>query len=256
MSNAADLLPTLLTTASGAALFLAAGTYGMLKPTSRMWGPVISRGPRDKSRVALTFDDGPLPGTTDRILDVLGELKAQAVFFVIGQHAEKWPHLVKRIHEEGHVVSNHTFAHHHFGLCGLYRYWQAEINRTDDVIERIIGCRPALFRPPMGYKHWHVMNAAADTGHAVVAWSRRARDVWDSSPAVILSRLLEPAKPGDVLLLHDGNNPWLKPQDRSAAPEAVRALVEGLRQRGLEPVRLDELLKIPAYQESALVDSV
>lgn len=253
MNTATDLLPTLLTTAGASTLFLMAGTYGMLAPASRMWGPVISRATGNKPRISLTFDDGPLPGVTDHILDVLGEFEVRVAFFVIGRHAQRWPDLVKRIHDEGHVVANHSWDHHHLGLCGLYRYWELQIGQTDDCIEHIIGQRPALFRPPMGYKHWHVMNAAADSGHAVITWSRRARDVWDSSPNIILPRLAL-ANAGDVLLMHDGNNPWMRSQDRSAAPQAVRELITRLRRRGLELTRLDELLKLQAYQAPALAD--
>jgi peptidoglycan/xylan/chitin deacetylase (PgdA/CDA1 family) len=247
---AADFIPVLATSAVGAAMFFAAGAYGLFNPASRLWGPVVSRGPREgDGRVALTFDDGPWPGTTDVILDALAALNVRAAFFVIGVHVQRWPDLVRRMHDEGHVVGNHTFDHSHTGLFGRDRYWRHEIRRADDAIEKVIGRRPALFRPPMGYKHWHVMNMAADTGHAVVTWSRRAWDLKTTKPTTILERLVEPSRGGDILLLHDGNDPRLKPFDRAGTREAVRPLVEGLRRRGLEPARLDELLAIPAYQD-------
>jgi peptidoglycan/xylan/chitin deacetylase (PgdA/CDA1 family) len=244
----ADFIPVLATGLAGAAAFLLAGAYGAAHPASTMWGPVISRGPSDLPRVALTFDDGPLSGTTDRVLDVLGESNVRAAFFVIGRHAQRWPELVRRIHDEGHLVGNHSFDHLHTGMFGRYRYWSAELKRADDVIEQIIGRRPAVFRPPMGLKHWHVTNAAADAGHSVVTWSRRARDVRATSAQVILDRLLKPARAGDVLLMHDGDDPCRRPQDRGGVRDAVRPLVDGLRRRGLEPARLDDLLGIPAYQ--------
>jgi peptidoglycan/xylan/chitin deacetylase (PgdA/CDA1 family) len=223
--------------------------YGLIDPASRMWGPVISRGSANDARVALTFDDGPLPGTTDVILDTLAVLDARAAFFVIGTHVERWPDLVRRMHDEGHVVGNHTFNHSHMGLFGRDRYWRDEIRRTDDAIERIIGRRPALFRPPMGYKHWHVMNMAAETGHEVVTWTRRAKDVKPTEPSAILERLVAPSRAGDILVLHDGNDPCLKPFDRAGTRDAMRPLVEGLRRRGLAPARLDELIRRPAYQD-------
>jgi peptidoglycan/xylan/chitin deacetylase (PgdA/CDA1 family) len=246
---ASELIPVLATGAIGAAAFFTTGAYGLLNPASRMWGPVISRGARaNDARVALTFDDGPLPGSTDVILDTLAAMNVRATFFVIGMHVQRWPELVRRMHDEGHVVGNHTFDHSHMGLFGRDRYWRDEIRRTDDAIERVIGRRPALFRPPMGYKHWHVMNMASDTGHGVVTWSRRAADVKPTEPSAILARLVQPSRGGDILVLHDGNDPSLKPYDRAGTRDAVRPLVEGLRRRGLEPARLDELLAIPAYQ--------
>jgi peptidoglycan/xylan/chitin deacetylase (PgdA/CDA1 family) len=244
-----DFIPVLATGAIGAAAFFSAGAYGLVNPASRMWGPVISRGREDEARVALTFDDGPLPGTTDAILDTLAALDVRAAFFVIGVHVQRWPDLVRRIHDEGHVVGNHTFDHSHMGLFGRDRYWRDEIRRTDDAVERVIGRRPALFRPPMGYKHWHVMNMAADSGHHVVTWSRRARDVKPTKSSGILERLVKPSRGGDILILHDGNDPSLRPYDRAGTRDAIRPLIEGLRRRGLAPARLDELLAIPAYQD-------
>jgi peptidoglycan-N-acetylglucosamine deacetylase len=246
-SAASDLFPVLATGLAGVAAFLGAGAYGAISPRSTMWGPVVSRGPADRPRVALTFDDGPLPGITDCILDTLKTSNVRAAFFVIGRHARQWPDLVRRMHDEGHLVGNHSFDHHHTGLFGHYGYWHSQLRQTDDLIEQIIGRRPAVFRPPMGHQHWFLMNAAADSGHQVVTWSRRARDVRTTTSQLILNRLLAPARAGDIMLMHDGDDPCLRPQDRCCVRDAVRPLIDGLRQRGLEPVRLDELLAIRAY---------
>ena len=93
------------------------------------------------------------------------------------------------------------------------------------------------------------MNAAAGLGHNVVTWSLRARDARATTAAAILGRLVEPARGGDVLALHDGHDPHVPPQDRTGTCEAVRPLIEGLRRRGLELVRLDELLQLAPYQQ-------
>src|SRR5689334_1642753 len=82
--------------------------HGTFVPDSTFWGPVISRGSGDgPPQVALTFDDGPTEGSTERILDVLGELDVRATFFVIGRNVQRWPGLVERMDAEGHVVANH-----------------------------------------------------------------------------------------------------------------------------------------------------
>jgi peptidoglycan/xylan/chitin deacetylase (PgdA/CDA1 family) len=251
------MLPVLATGLAGAAAFFSLGTYGATRPASTMWGPVISRGPGASGgapaagSVALTFDDGPLPGATDRILDALGEAGVSAAFFVIGRCVERWPDLVRRMHAEGHLVANHSYDHHPFGLVGRYHYWLEEIRRADDVIEDVVGVRPAMFRPPMGLKHWHLMNAAADLGHRVVTWSQRAMDSRPMAAESVVGRLVGPARAGDVMLLHDGSNPHLKPQGRAGTVGAVRPLIDGLRRRGLTPVRPDALLGIPAYRERA-----
>ncbi len=232
-------------TFAGAAMF-AGGVGGLiwvsLSPESQIWGPLIARGPATIERqVALTFDDGPTAGSTERILDTLNELSAPATFFVVGVNVQKHPALVRRMYEEGHLVANHSWNHSHFGFfCGP-GYWDGQIGRTNDLIEQITGERPTFFRPPMGMKTSYIMAAARRAGQRVVTWSTRAMDGIATTPERICQRLIEPARSGDILLLHDGVDPHLH-RDTSASIAAVRPLVLSLRARGFKIVRLDELL--------------
>ena len=228
--------------------------YGTFAPASTFWGPVISRsGAGERPRVALTFDDGPTPGSTERVLDALGELGVRAAFFVVGRNVEKSPEILRRIDREGHVVGNHTWDHSHYGVFGRGGYWREQVRLTDREIERVLGRRPAMFRPPMGIKTWHVTQEARLSGHAVVTWSRGARDGVATEAGRIIERLVPASRPGDILLLHDGLEPNAPRRDTRATEQAIRPLVRGLRARGLEPVRLDELLGAPAYQPTAIV---
>jgi peptidoglycan/xylan/chitin deacetylase (PgdA/CDA1 family) len=233
-------------TAAATAL-ICAGLRGTFLPRSSFWGPVISKS-RDATKpwVSLTFDDGPTPGSTD----ILAELQVPATFFVIGCSAKKSPALVRRMYEEGHLVANHTFDHDHFGIFRGLRYWHEQLSRTDEIISEIIGRRPALFRPSMGFTTWPIHHAARRAGHAMVTWSLRARDGIRTNQHEILQRLVNPARAGDILLLHDGIDPQMRrPINRAQSIEALRPLIEGLRQRQLTPVRLDQLLGIPAYAD-------
>src|SRR6185437_4519199 len=91
---------------------LTVASYATFVPKSGIWGPVVWRGTsEDPPRVALTFDDGPTAGSTDRILDLLGEMNVKAGFFVIGRNVEGEPELLRRIDAEGHLVGNHTYDH-------------------------------------------------------------------------------------------------------------------------------------------------
>lgn len=234
--------------------WLARAIHGTVSPTSNFWGRVQSRAPGSPQAVSLTFDDGPGPDATDRILDLLGELGVKAAFFVIGQNVRRSPDLVRRMDAQGHIVANHTFDHSHFGLFGGFRYWKKQLAMTDDLIEQIIGKRPGLFRPPMGVKTPPVFGAVRAAGHSLITWSRRAVDGVRAETQEILDRLVAPTQPGEILMLHDGIDPgirgWTDPT-RGATVGAIRPLVEGLRKRGLEPCRLDELLGIEPYLGAA-----
>jgi peptidoglycan/xylan/chitin deacetylase (PgdA/CDA1 family) len=227
----------------------AMAAHGTFVPDSTFWGPVISRASADgPPQVALTFDDGPTEGSTERILDVLGELDVRAAFFVIGRNAQRWPRLVERMDAEGHVVGNHTWDHGHFAIFRRIKHWTRQIARTAELVEQIIGRRPALFRPPMGIKTWHVTDAARRCGHAVVTWNRRAFDGVATEAGRIVQRLAWPAQRGDILLLHDGVEPNTPRRDTAATQEALRPLVAALWEKGLGTRRLDELLGIEPYQ--------
>src|SRR5580704_15441924 len=98
---------------AGAGVFFVNGTF---HPDSGFWGEVICGGPTDPPRIAVTFDDGPDDVFSNLILDELGKLGVKATFFVIGRNAKKWPRVVRRIHDEGHLVGNHTWDHAHLAM--------------------------------------------------------------------------------------------------------------------------------------------
>ena len=220
-------------------------TYATVSPTCQFWGPSIARGRGDSRHVALTFDDGPTPGGTDAILDILRDAKVRATFFVIGVNVAKHPDLLRRIHDEGHLIANHSHTHSHFATMRRRPYWLSEIVACDEAIESAIGFRPKLYRPPMGARTWQTFAALRHTGHAMVTWSLRARDGLPTSPPGIMRRF-ENMKPGDILLLHDGVEPHAPHSDRSATIAALPMLLERLRQLELTPVRLDEMLGVAA----------
>jgi peptidoglycan/xylan/chitin deacetylase (PgdA/CDA1 family) len=221
--------------------------YATFHPRSMIWGPVISHGPLDANQVALTFDDGPTPGATDRVLDVLAASHVKATFFVVGLNVEKNPDLLRRIRDEGHLAANHSYDHAHFGIMRRTRYWRHELRATDDAIENVLKLRPALFRPPMGMKTWHVTTAARENKQSLITWTRRAVDGLPTTPQRIVSRFKD-VKPGDILLLHDGVEPNAPHRDRSATIQSLRPLIDLLKEKNLKPVGLDELLEVKPYQ--------
>ncbi len=221
--------------------------YGFFHPRAGLFGPVLHEAPGAAGRVAITFDDGPSPEATGRVLEILDHHRAPAAFFVIGRNARRNPELIGRIHQAGHLLCNHTWDHHPWGLFWAWSYWRRQIQMTDDLMAELIGRRPAIFRPPMGFKHWPLMKVAAQAGVRVVTWSRRAFDGGGASERSIVRRLTQGARAGQILLLHDG----ARPGGRRAPEAMLKALprvIERLREMGLEPARLDEMLGIQGYR--------
>ena len=199
------------------------------------------RARRAGRRVALTFDDGPDPQRTPAVLDLLARQGVRATFFVVGARAEAHPELVRRMATEGHVVGNHSYTHSwRFPLRSLGRTME-ELRRTGEVLHRITGRQPRLFRPPFGVTNPTIARAVRRLGLDPVGWSIRSLDTMGQSPERVAARILRRLHPGAVILLHD----------RCAGSERlVGLLVEGLRSRGLEPGALPELFDIEAYEKT------
>jgi peptidoglycan/xylan/chitin deacetylase (PgdA/CDA1 family) len=164
-------------------------SWATFSPGSSFWIPVICRGPAESRRVALTFDDGPWPGSTESILDTLAATRVSAAFFVIGRNAAARPDLLERICAEGHLLGNHSYDHDHFGITRSRAYWLDQLDRTDQLIASTARGSPTLFRPPMGFNSRHMAAALRARGHRTIAWSRRAFDGVNTTPERITARL-------------------------------------------------------------------
>lgn len=236
-------IPIMAPIGAGLAVAFGTFTYGMLSPTSRMFGPVILRGPDGcGSKIALTFDDGPTRAGTGPILDTLDELKCPATFFFIGHNVQKHPDLVRRATSAGHQVENHSFDHPRLGILRRGEYWKRQWRLTDAAIAAAGGPpHTTFFRPPMGFKSWRMTAAAKTSGVRMVAWSLRAMDGVPTTHDAILHRILPRAQAGDIIALHDGHEPHIK-RDPAATVAALPSIIRGLRDKGLEPVLLSELV--------------
>lgn len=194
-------------------------------------GSVRRTGP---GAVALTFDDGPRPGSTDRVLDVLAELDVRATFFCVGRNVEQHPALVRRARAEGHAVGSHSFTHPDPERTPL-RFLAADYRRGRAAVEDALGEEVRLFRPPRGY---------LDLPRAVQLRLRRTRPtLWTVDPRdwhpdaqrEAVARVAGEAASGDVVLLHDWvEQPWDdRALDRSGTVTALPAVVAAVRARGL-----------------------
>ncbi len=191
------------------------------------------KGGRPHGKVLLTFDDGPDPTWTPKILDALAQVKAHAVFFVIGQNAEAQPALVRRAVQEGHVVGNHSFTHPVLARVSPLRM-DLELNVTERLLEWLTGARPRLFRPPYHSDesldeapNAAVIARASRLGYLTLGQDIDPEDFAQHDAQLIAQRVLDKATAGSVVLLHDGGG------DRSATVAALPLIAAGLQARGL-----------------------
>lgn len=210
-----------------------------LWPQSRLLGPNRSRLPEDAARrreVALTFDDGPDPEVTPRVLDLLDGAGAKATFFCIGRRVEARPDLAAEIVRRGHGIENHTWSHPNTFALHLPPAQRREILRTQEAIERAVGRAPTLFRPPAGFRNPFTERELWLAGLTLASWTRRGYDTVVKEPLPILRRLLARLSAGDVLLLHDGSA--VTGRGNPVVLEVLPRLLEELADRSLKPVPL------------------
>ncbi len=188
--------------------------------------------------MALTFDDGPYPPYTDRLLDVLKEKKAHATFFLVAEQAQRHPELVKRALAEGHTVGLHAFRHRDF-LKLVDAEKQNDIEQGKKALQAILGKEPVYWRPPHGFRDFSVMEVAAAQKLTVVNWSVIPRDWTGIGKQEIHDRVMDKAENGSIVLLHDGDSPFYK-ASRQATVDAAALLIDSLREKGYHLVSLEE----------------
>jgi peptidoglycan/xylan/chitin deacetylase (PgdA/CDA1 family) len=206
-----------------------------LWPRSGLLGPNLTRLPRadsGESRVALTFDDGPDPDVTPRVLEMLRQYGAKATFFCIGFKAERHPELVRAIVEQGHSVENHSYRHSSlFCFLGPVSMGR-EIDRAQAVLSAGAGWTPRYFRAPAGLRNPWLHGVLAAREMRLVSWTRRAFDTVTRDPARVVNRLTRDLADGDVILLHDGSSAR-DAEGRPLVLLALQQLLDQLKRCGL-----------------------
>ncbi len=187
-----------------------------------------------RNEIALTFDDGPDPDVTLKVLDMLDAHQAKASFFVIADKAAAHPDLIREIVRRGHSIENHSCRHPSlFGFFG-WRALTAEIGTAQQIIAGITGRTPVFFRAPMGIRNPLLDPVIARFGLRYVSWTRRGFDTVARDPAVVLARLTRDLAAGDILLLHDR---WTN-RYGAIALAVLPDLLERIAVTGLRPVSL------------------
>lgn len=190
--------------------------------------------PPHQKAIALTFDDGPWPKTTAKMLDILEEHDVKATFFVLGSNVRRFPDLLKRVVQEGHAIGNHTWNHkygyHHPSLA------QREIQLTAKEIEKHTGFKTSLFRPPGGYLSNGLVAHARAQKHVTLMWT--VDDTYKGTVEQAINNVVNNASPGGIVLMHDGGG------DRKLMIQALPHIITRLRQQGYQLVTIPQLLEM------------
>jgi len=194
----------------------------------------LSHASKWPSSIALTFDDGPSPTATPRILKTLGIHGVKATFFLLGENVTKFPHLAREIASRGHEIGVHSYAHKDLTTLTT-RDACTEIETAGRVIYEHTGIRPRLLRPPFGKWNLRILAYAVCNGMTSVYWSVDPKD-WranDGAQDIVLA-VVDALEGGDIVLLHEGSQ---------ATVDTLPRLIESLRDSGLRFVTVGEMLR-------------
>lgn len=164
--------------------------------------PVICRCHGGGSKVVLTFDDGPSPESTSLLLKLLERYKIPATFFVIGEKAERYPDLIRKIVADGHDLGNHSYSHDYALMLRTTRSIEGDIGKGQEVLVRL-GGRPRFFRPPVGITGPRLQGALDNLDLVTVNYSCRALDRGNRNIENMARKILMKVQPGDIIMLHD-----------------------------------------------------
>lgn len=199
------------------------------------------KGDTEDKLVALTFDDGPDPDFTPVVLDILKGRNIKATFFLIGKKLVGNEALVKRIDSEGHIIGNHSFVHQTILTLIPSFLVRRDLNKTTDLIEKIIGKRTDYFRPPFGVTTPAIGWALSIMKMKTIGWNIRTFDTYYKDEEKILQRIKDGLEPGSIILLHD-----ILPIYNTLLPK----ILDLLEERSYKVVPLDGLIECPPYLET------
>lgn len=195
----------------------------------------FSHGEREGRRIALSFDDGPHPSFTPKILSLLEKYGIKATFFMIGCNVANYPEVAKRVAAAGHEIGNHTYTHPHMKQLSLEELL-GEVRRTEDVLRENGIEKPRLFRPPEGFRSGEQVRILEEEGYQTIIWSLDTKDWAGKAVADIVSVVLNDVQGGDVLLFHDYTS------RNNTTITALEQLIPRLLEDGYEFVTVSELM--------------
>lgn len=184
--------------------------------------------------VSLTFDDGPNPLFTPKVLELLEQYDAKASFFIVGKEAKAHPHLLQTIVAQGHTISNHSYEHSNY-----YGFWSKErikqdIRQTKELLEQVSNQESLFFRPPFGVTNPNIAKAIKELNLKMIGWSIRSFDTLAKNPQKVVDKIEKKLKRGDIILLHDSSE---------VSVEILEKLLKLLQEKKLKSVTIETLLE-------------
>jgi peptidoglycan/xylan/chitin deacetylase (PgdA/CDA1 family) len=232
---------------AGAAALGAAGfaIFHSQWPTSQLYGATICRSRSGERKMALTYDDGPNPVHTPRLMKILDRYDAKATFFLIGMWAEREPELIRELHAAGHAIGNHTHTHPRMPLLSMAAVTdemarcRAAVEASGVEFTQVDG--EALMRPPYGNRRPGTLRAVRAAGYVPVTWSVTCYDWRRTATQAKIARRAGRAIEGDVILLNDGSN--TEPAaDRADSVAATEDTLRKFADQGYRFVTIPELV--------------
>ncbi len=222
--------------------------FGIVFPRTEMFADVIESGPAGRSLIALTFDDGPDPETTPRILEALRKHNCRATFFVIARKAEQHPALVAAMLQAGHELGLHGYDHDRLTAWRAPSRIVADIRKAQAVLRHLAGNNVFWYRPPIGHVSPRTAAAVRRAEVELVAWSVRCFDgVRRSNPRRVVACVERKLHDGAIVMLHDASE---RGDFIPAAVQRIDAILDAVARRGLASVTLSELLAEPVQSQA------
>jgi peptidoglycan/xylan/chitin deacetylase (PgdA/CDA1 family) len=212
--------------------------YGCYYIKSNFFIKVICSAITERKQLAISFDDGPAENFTPAILKILKEQNVQATFFCIGNKIAGNESLLKQVHDEGHIIGNHSFSHHFWFDLFSTKKVIADLELMNKTVENNIGVKPKLFRPPYGVLNPNIKKAIIKGGYIPVGWSVRSFDTVITDEEKLLHKIKQALQPGAVFLFHDTSITTL---------HILPAFIKYVKENGYEIIRSDKMLHLQAY---------
>lgn len=212
--------------------------YGCCQVDSNFFIPVICSANTTEKEIAISFDDGPATNYTVEILQVLKVENIRAAFFCIGNRLKGNEQLIRRMMDDGHIIGNHSYTHHFWFDMFSSKRMLEDMMKMDLELEKIIGKKPKLFRPPYGVTNPNLKKAIRQGGYTPIGWNVRSLDTVIKEEEKLLGKLIKSITPGSVFLFHDTCKITL---------DILPAFIQEVKNRGYAIVPLDKLLHLKPY---------